>query len=43
MKTNYSTIDEVIYFLSCIVSLGSIWIVRIIISEAIRKAFKDKE
>lgn len=42
MKTKQSNIDNFIYNLFCILSGGIVWVARIIISEAIRKAFKSE-
>jgi len=38
MKKKNSGIDEAVYILACIFSLGTVWITRIVISTAIRKA-----
>ena len=44
MKTKESTGDEVIYTLACILTLGIAWVLRVVISKAIRNAFMtDKE
>jgi hypothetical protein len=42
MKTKQNKLDSFIYILFCILSCGVIWISRIIISEAIRKALKSE-
>lgn len=41
MKTRESKINEGLYILMCVISLGSIWAIRIIITQAIKMAFDD--
>jgi len=36
-----NTIDILVYALACILSLGAVWVLRIIITYAIRKAFEN--
>ncbi len=36
-----SSLDTLVYVVVCILSLGTIWITRIVISQAIRCAIKD--
>ncbi len=38
MGTIRTGIDEIVYIIACIGTLGSVWIARVIISVAIRKA-----
>jgi len=37
---NESGIDELVYIVVCILSLGFWWVVRVVISKAIRRALK---
>ena len=39
MKINKNTVDNVVYIILNIITLGAFWILRILISVAIRKAF----
>lgn len=41
MKPKDNSIDSVVYIIACILSLGTIWITRIIISQAIRRAVEE--
>lgn len=41
-KDLYSTLDTILYCLLCILSLGTIYIFRLIITQAIKMAFKDE-
>ena len=42
MKKRESGFDELIYIVLCIISVGTIWLTRVVISVAIRKAIKDE-
>ena len=39
METKKSSMDAILYVLLCIASLGGVWLMRVIISQAIRYAF----
>lgn len=43
MKKNYSGWEDFVYLMACVVTFGAVWIFRVIISEAIRRAIKDSE
>jgi len=43
LMVRYGNFDEVVYVLACVFSLGSIWLMRIIISEGIRHAFDSMD
>ena len=42
MKKKENPIDGIIYIIACVLTLGGVYITRVIISEAIRKAIKDE-
>jgi len=41
VSKNESGVDTFIYVIFCILSLGTVWLTRIVISQAIRCAIKD--
>lgn len=41
MKAKENAIDTIVYIIACIVTLGALWITRIVISQAIRKAVQE--
>ncbi len=42
MKLSKSkTFEDIIYVLACVVSLGTLWILRIVITQAIKMALDD--
>jgi len=41
MQLKENSIDTIVYIIACIVTLGAIWITRIVISQAIRKSVQD--
>lgn len=42
MEKKENVIDKIVYVIACICTLGSVYVVRVIISEAIRAASKNK-
>ena len=42
MKTNTPTMDTVIYIFMCLFSLGVVFLLRVLISMAIRQSFKEE-
>jgi hypothetical protein len=42
MKKRESGLDELVYIVLCILTVGTIWLTRVVISVAIRKAIEDK-
>lgn len=43
MKLRKSWSDSAIYILFCVATLGTAWVMRVIITQAIRMAFKQDE
>lgn len=43
MKIRNNTVDEIFYYIMCLVSFGGVWLMRVVISEAIRKAFESND
>jgi hypothetical protein len=43
MKIKVNEVDTVFYIIACIISCGLVWIVRVILSVAIRCALSNKE
>ncbi len=41
MKVRTNTIDDIVYIIACIITLGAVWITRIIISQAIRRSVQE--
>ena len=41
MKVKENSIDTIVYIIACIITLGAVWITRIIISQAIRKSVQE--
>lgn len=41
MKLRQSELDSAVYVIACILSCGIVWVMRVIISAAIRKAVQD--
>jgi len=43
LKVKKSIIEELIYSVICVCTLGMAYVIRIVISQAIRKSFKNNE
>ena len=41
MKVKDSGLESLVYIILCVVSLGTIWLTRIVITMAIRKALEE--
>lgn len=42
MRTRKDTLDNLVYTIACVCSAGTLWVTRILISTAIRKALENK-
>jgi len=43
MEKNNSIVDSIVYTICCVVTFGSFWLFRILITTAIRKAFEESK
>lgn len=43
LKIRDSSADRIFYILFCISTLGAVWVIRVILSEAIRQAIQNHE
>ncbi len=41
VKLNESSFEDFIYIVACILTLGSVWIARVLMTKAIKKAFAE--